>query len=72
MPGGKCEASRLPEGRSRKQARQKFEEDEEQRSGKRGNEQRRRRGSAALSGAVQTLRGHRRRWQAVRSRAAAV
>src|SRR5215470_5582925 len=48
MPGGKCEASPLPEGRSRKQARQKLEEEIEQRRGKRGNEQRSRSPGSAL------------------------
>ena len=72
MPGRKYEASRLPEGRSRKQARQKFEEDEQQRCGKRADKQRSRRpGSSALRAAVQTLRGHGHRWQTVRPGAGA-
>jgi hypothetical protein len=69
MPGGKCEASRLPEGRSRKQTRQKLEKDDEQRSGERPDEQGRRRShTASLRGPAQALRGRRRqRWQAMRN-----
>jgi len=68
MPGGKCKASRLPEGRSRKQTRQKLEKDDEQTRGQRSHEQRWRRArSAGLGGPAQALRRRRQRWQATRN-----
>jgi hypothetical protein len=68
MPGGKCQASRLPEGRSRKQARQKLEKDHEQGRGQRSDEQRWHCSrSAGLRGPAQALRGRRQGWQAMRN-----
>jgi len=67
MPGGKCEASRLPEGRSRKQTRQKLENDEEQRQAERRYEQRHGRPRPGRLGAsAQTLRRRRQRRRARR------
>jgi hypothetical protein len=67
MPGGKCKTSRLPEGRSRKQTRQKLKEDAEQARAERGEEQRRRRPrSAPLRSPAQTLRRCGKRQRAAR------
>jgi hypothetical protein len=69
MPGGKCKASRLPEGRSRKHARQRFEQDDEECRGERGNEQRRRRsGPTPFRASAQALWRCRQRWHAMRGR----
>jgi hypothetical protein len=67
MPGWKCEASRLPEGRSRKQARQELEEDDEEPRGRRSNEQRREgtRRSSCLYRRDRIASGYGRRWQAM-------
>lgn len=72
MPGKKCEASRLPEGRSRKQTRQELQEGDEQCRGQRADEQRRERSRpAGLPRRVQILRRQRHGRQAVRHRARA-
>lgn len=73
MPGRKCKASRLPEGRSRKQARQEHEEEHEDRRSECPGDRRPGRSLAAgLRARGRALRGQRQRRQLMRHRARAV